>query len=76
MAIPSVLEHLVFEIPDFLDAGFCDRLIERADALGFKAATITSENGVSIAPEIRNNDRVRFDTRKRLSCAPIVDATS
>jgi len=61
MTIPSVLEHLVFEISEFADTGFCNRVIGRANALGFEPATITSENGTLVTPEIRNNDRVIFD---------------
>jgi prolyl 4-hydroxylase len=61
MSIPSVLEHLVFEITEFADADFCNRIIDRAAVLGFEPATITSENGILVAPEIRNNDRVIFD---------------
>lgn len=61
MTIPAVLAHLVFEIPEFVDAAFCQRVIDRANALGFEPATITSENGTSVTPEIRNNDRVIFD---------------
>lgn len=61
MAIPSVLEHLVFEISEFADTAFCNRVIDRANALGFEPATITSENGTLVTPEIRNNDRVIFD---------------
>ena len=61
MTIPSVLEHLVFEIPEFANARFCSQVIDRANALGFEPATITSENGTLVTPEIRNNDRVIFD---------------
>ncbi|MEO9864130.1 MAG: 2OG-Fe(II) oxygenase [Yoonia sp.] len=61
MTIPSVLEHLVFEISEFADTDFCNRVIDRANAIGFEPATITSENGTLITPEIRNNDRVIFD---------------
>lgn len=61
MSIPPVLKRLVFEIPDFVTAGFCADAIRRAEALGFEPATITTENGVEITPEIRYNDRVVFD---------------
>lgn len=61
MTIPSVLEHLVLEIPEFVDMKFCARVIDRAITMGFEPATITSENGVSVTPEIRNNDRAIFD---------------
>ena len=30
MTIPSVLEHLVFEISEFADIAFCNRVIDRA----------------------------------------------
>lgn len=61
MPIPSVLEHLVFEISEFADSSFCNRIIDQANDLGFEPATITSENGTSVTPAIRNNDRVIFD---------------
>lgn len=61
MTIPSVLEHLVLEISEFASNSFCAGIIARADTLGFEPATITSEHGVTITPEIRNNDRVIFD---------------
>jgi prolyl 4-hydroxylase len=61
MTIPLVLEHLVFELSEFTDAAFCNRVIDRANHLGFEPATITSENGTSVTPDIRNNDRVIFD---------------
>jgi hypothetical protein len=61
MTIPSVLEHLVFEISEFADIAFCNRVIDRATNLGFEPATITTENGTSVTPDIRNNDRVIFD---------------
>ncbi len=61
MPIPPVLDQLVFEISEFVDVGFCRRIIERASNLGFEPATIASENGTSLIPEIRNNDRVIFD---------------
>lgn len=61
MTIPSVLEHLVLEISEFTDAVFCSRIIARATDLGFEPATVTSENGTLVIPDIRNNDRVIFD---------------
>lgn len=61
MAIPLVLERLVIEIPEFVDAAFCSGVIDRANGNGFEPATITTEDGVSVTPDIRNNDRVIFD---------------
>ncbi|PTX54014.1 2-oxoglutarate-Fe(II)-dependent oxygenase superfamily protein [Litoreibacter ponti] len=61
MSIPADIAHLVIEAPDFVAPGFCDRIIARATAIGFEPATITSEHGTGIAPEIRNNERVIFD---------------
>lgn len=61
MSIPKVLEHLVFERPDFATNGFCQNIIDRAQGSGFHPATVTSEQGPAFMPDIRNNDRVIFD---------------
>jgi hypothetical protein len=61
MSIPVVLNHLTFEIPEFLKPDLCKSIIQRAYDIGFHAATITSEEGTEIATNIRNNDRVIFD---------------
>jgi len=60
MTIPNVLKHLVFEVPNFVNLNFCSQIIDRAKSLGFKLATITSEVGSTVAPDIRINDRVIF----------------
>ena len=61
MTIPSVLKNKVIEIPNFVSPKFCQSIIKRAKNSGFEPATITTENGVSITPDIRNNDRVTLD---------------
>lgn len=61
MTIPKVLKHLVFEVPNFVNLNFCSQMIDRAKDHGFELATITSEVGEAVAPDIRNNDRVIFD---------------
>ncbi len=61
MSIPMVLKHRVIEAPNFVSTKFCQRRIQHALELGFHAATITSEQGTKVIPDIRNNDRVIFD---------------
>ncbi len=61
MTIPSCLERLVIEVPHFVDPTFCAGMIARAEAMGFTPATITTEDGTSVVPDIRNNDRLILD---------------
>ena len=61
MTIPSCLKDLVLELPRFLDAEFCARMIHHAESMGFDPATITTEDGSSVVPDIRNNGRVILD---------------
>lgn len=61
MSVPTAMNTFVIETPDFVSTGFCQRVIDRAHDLGFHAATVTSEQGTAVTPDIRNNDRVIFD---------------
>ena len=61
MTIPQVVEHLVFEISDFVDPRFCQEIIDLAKGRGFEQATITSQDGTAVEPDIRNNDRIILD---------------
>ncbi len=61
MTIPSCLERLVIEVPHLVDPTFCTGMIAQAEALGFAPATITTEDGTSVVPDIRNNDRLILD---------------
>lgn len=61
MTIPTVLKNLVVEIPNFMDVDFCQHTIQHAQDMGLIAATITTEQGTTVTPDIRNNDRVIFD---------------
>ena len=57
----------VFLPHEFLTQKECDELIEKTETIGFEEATIIS-NGVAVsAPEIRNNDRVVFDSEELTS---------
>ncbi|MEP4036327.1 2OG-Fe(II) oxygenase [Pseudophaeobacter sp.] len=61
MSIPEVLCDRVFEAAKFLSEDFCKQMILRASDIGFEEATISTEYGVRMVPEIRNNDRVIID---------------
>ena len=61
MTIPNDLRRVVFEVPNFESCEFCERITARAFKQGFRAATIVTEDGTSVTPHIRNNDRVIFD---------------
>ena len=61
MTIPDELRNLVFEIPHFLSSEQCRYMIDLAEATGFDRATINSDQGSNIRPDIRNNDRVIRD---------------
>jgi prolyl 4-hydroxylase len=60
MTIPKSINHLVFEVPEFLSAQHCSDLITAAHANGFETATLHSDANPSDTPDIRNNDRVIF----------------
>lgn len=51
----------MFECPAFVSTEFCDTQIADAEAQGFSAATINSEAGTQVAPDIRNNGRIICD---------------
>ncbi|MCT4609051.1 MAG: 2OG-Fe(II) oxygenase [Pelagimonas sp.] len=64
MTIPTDLQHLVIELPKFVDPEFCTHMIARSNEIGFHAATITTTERTAVIEEIRNNDRVIFDDPK------------
>ncbi len=54
----------VFLLHDFLNHEECNALIKKTEDIGFEKATIISDGDAVSAPEIRNNDRVVFDSEK------------
>ncbi|MEO0420145.1 MAG: 2OG-Fe(II) oxygenase [Pseudomonadota bacterium] len=61
MAIPECIDDLVKKVPEFLDPDECQRVIALAHEHGFHDATINSQSGAQLRPDIRNNERVIFD---------------
>lgn len=50
-----------WEVPEVLSADECSALIARIEAEGPTAAPVTTERGMVMRPELRNNERVMFD---------------
>jgi prolyl 4-hydroxylase len=51
----------IFTIPGFLTPSECAALIEKGEALGFEAATVSFSSGAVSLPGVRNNDRAIWD---------------
>ena len=52
---------LVWTVEDFLPREACAGLVERAEAVGFVAATINRAGGTEMRPDLRNNTRLILD---------------
>ena len=57
----------VYLLHDLLTPKECNALIEKTESIGFEEATIISDGVAVSAPEIRNNDRVTFDSAELTS---------
>ena len=55
------LDADIFTVADVLSAAECAALIERAEALGFAAASVATRTGPRMLTGIRNNDRVDLE---------------
>ena len=51
----------VFTVSGVLTANECRALIERAESIGFDAASVRTHSGPKMMTNIRNNDRVNLD---------------
>jgi len=51
----------ILAIENFLSPSECAQLIERADAMGFEAASVGTKTGAQMRTDIRNNERAIFD---------------
>lgn len=58
MAFLKKLDSDVFTIVDLFSLEECRELIQRAESLGFEAASVRTRSGQKMMPRIRNNDRV------------------
>jgi predicted 2-oxoglutarate/Fe(II)-dependent dioxygenase YbiX len=50
-----------FTIPNILSDLECAMLIDRAETIGFAAATVSLATGAQLMTGVRNNDRVKFE---------------
>jgi predicted 2-oxoglutarate/Fe(II)-dependent dioxygenase YbiX len=50
-----------FTLDDIYSTLECRAMVERAENLGFTAATVSLAGGAQAMPGVRNNDRVKFD---------------
>ena len=61
MQTAPILDDRIQCLPGVFTAGECADLLRVAEAIGFKAAPITTGAGFVMAPDIRNNTRVMVD---------------
>ncbi|MFG6488538.1 2OG-Fe(II) oxygenase [Roseateles sp. BYS78W] len=54
--------HGIHRLPHVFSATDCTRFIQQAEGFGFEPATINTETGVRFESDVRNNDRVIFDS--------------
>jgi len=57
----TILDAEILTIAQVLTPGECASLIERAEALGFRAASVRTKSGPKMLTNIRNNDRVNLE---------------
>ncbi|PTT91181.1 iron-regulated protein [Pelomonas sp. HMWF004] len=57
-----ILGHGIYRLPQVFSTADCARFIQQAEGFGFEPATINTETGVRFESEVRNNDRVIFDS--------------
>lgn len=56
------LGHGINRLPRVISGPDCKRFIQQAEGFGFEPATINTVKGVKLETEVRNNDRVIFDS--------------
>lgn len=56
------LGHGIYRLPQVFSSTDCIRFIQQAEGFGFEPATINTETGARFESEVRNNDRVIFDS--------------
>ncbi|MEO6279457.1 2OG-Fe(II) oxygenase [Roseateles sp.] len=62
MTTPQNLGHGIQRLPKVFSSDVCARFIQQAESFGFEPATINTLKGVQLLTEVRNNDRVIFDS--------------
>jgi prolyl 4-hydroxylase len=61
MELATIVENKVWTIENFLTQEECHNSIGLSENTGYEAATITTDRGFVMRPDIRNNDRVIWD---------------
>ncbi|MCY2984192.1 MAG: hypothetical protein NTY15_11250 [Planctomycetota bacterium] len=56
--VTQFIDPDIFTVSDVFFAAECDALIERAEAIGFDAASVRTHSGPKMMTNIRNNDRM------------------
>ena len=64
MKIITLLPERIIAINDFLSPVECQTLIDRAEGIGFEAASVGTKHGAEMRTDIRNNDRAIFDDQE------------
>lgn len=58
------IDENIFTISDIFTRNECSQLIQRAESIGFEAASVRTANGPQMITQIRNNDRVVLSDTK------------
>ncbi len=59
--VADFIEPDIFTVAGVLSAAECAALIDRAESIGFAAASVRTRSGPKMMTNIRNNDRVNLD---------------
>lgn len=51
----------IFTVESIFTEDECQSLIRQGEAMGFEAASVTTDSGAQMMPNVRNNDRVVYD---------------
>ena len=57
----TTIDPDIFTVANVFDDAECEALIQRAESIGFDAASVRTESGPKMLTNIRNNDRVNLD---------------
>lgn len=61
MQFHEIVPDRIIAIENFLSAEECQNLVERANKIGFEAASVGTKHGAQMRTDIRNNERAIFD---------------
>ena len=60
----ELVDDGVYTVADVVSPDECLELIERAERIGFQAASVKTHGGQKMLTHIRNNDRVNLEDRE------------